>query len=78
MTKPKLSDEEAKVPIISLYLDGIDGPLKTIDTWANKEGNDADGVLEVIAAQIPDRGSKWLTIGHVRFNTFNLKAVTVE
>lgn len=81
MAKPNLADQESNRPIISLYLDGIKEAIQTTDDSLDR---DEDGMLSPEEVQdrigflIPDRGSKWLVIGHVRFNTFNLKAVTVE
>lgn len=62
--------------IVTFWFDGLKGPVET--THEFDKDYRPDDALELVKQMIPDRGSKWLIIGDVLFNTFNVRAVTVR
>jgi len=61
--------------IVQLWFDGV---REVIETAHDFNTVDPDEALQELVKMIPERGSKWLTVGDVHFNTYNLRALRVK
>ena len=63
--------------VVSIWLEGVPESLETV-VDPPIAGTTPEDTLQNVAMLIPQHGSKWITIGDLYLNTYNIRAVSAR